>query len=52
MIEEVVVETLETAPDNATDWSTLDLFARHGWFCHQTVAEIWRAFLDQRRVTP
>lgn len=43
VIEEVVVETLETAPENATHWSTRDLAAKHG-ISHQTVAEIWRAF--------
>ena len=42
-IEAVVVETLETAPENATHWSTRDLAAKHG-ISHQTVAEIWRAF--------
>ncbi len=43
VIEAVVVETLETAPENATHWSTRDLAAKHG-ISHQTVAEIWRAF--------
>ena len=43
VIEAVVVETLETAPENATHWSTRGLAAKHG-ISHQTVAEIWRAF--------
>jgi transposase/transposase-like protein/transcriptional regulator with XRE-family HTH domain len=43
VIEAIVVETLETAPENATHWSTRDLAAKHG-ISHQTVAEIWRAF--------
>jgi len=43
VIEAVVVETLETAPVDATHWSTRSLAAKHG-ISHQTVAEIWRAF--------
>ncbi len=43
VIEAIVVETLETAPPDATHWSTRGLAARHG-ISHQTVAEIWRAF--------
>ena len=43
VVEAVVVETLETAPPDATHWSTRGLAARHG-ISHQTVAEIWRAF--------
>jgi len=43
VIEKVVVETLETAPADATHWSTRGLAAKHG-ISHQTVAEIWRAF--------
>jgi transposase len=43
VIEAVVVETLETAPADATHWSTRSLAAKHG-ISHQTVAEIWRAF--------
>jgi transposase len=38
-----VVETLETAPPDATHWSTRGLAARHG-ISHQSVAEIWKAF--------
>ncbi len=43
VIEAVVVETLETAPPDATHWSTRGLADKHG-ISHQTVAEIWRAF--------
>src|SRR5947209_15635431 len=43
VIEAVVVETLETAPPDATHWSTRGLAAKHG-ISHQTVAEISRAF--------
>jgi len=43
VIEAVVVDTLETAPADATHWSTRGLAAKHR-ISHQTVAEIWRAF--------
>src|SRR6266542_2791643 len=43
VIEAIVVDTLETAPADATHWSTRGLAAKHG-ISHQTVAEIWRAF--------
>jgi len=43
VIEAVVIDTLESAPDDATHWSTRDLAARHG-LSKTTVAEIWRAF--------
>jgi transposase/transposase-like protein len=43
VIEGVVVETLESAPPDATHWSTRGLAAKYG-ISHQTVAEIWRAF--------
>jgi len=42
-IEAVVVDTLETAPPDATHWSTRDLAKKHG-ISKTTVAEIWRAF--------
>lgn len=49
VIEAIVVKTLETAPADATHWSTRGLAAKHG-ISHQTVAEIWRAFgLKPRR---
>lgn len=43
VVEAVVVETLETAPADATHWSTRSMAARHQ-ISRQTVAEIWRAF--------
>ena len=43
VVEAVIVEALETAPPDATHWSTRGLAAKHG-ISHQTVAEIWRAF--------
>jgi transposase len=43
VIEAVVVETLESAPADATHWSTRGLAAKHG-ISHTTVREIWRAF--------
>ncbi len=43
VVEAVVVDTVETAPADATRWSTRGLAAKHG-ISHQTVAEIWRAF--------
>ena len=43
VVEQVVIDTLESAPADATHWSTRSLAAKHG-ISHQTVAEIWRAF--------
>ena len=43
VVEAIVVETLETAPADATHWSTRGLAAKHG-ISRQTVSEIWRAF--------
>jgi transposase len=43
IVEAVVVDTLETAPPDATHWSTRELAKQHG-ISHQTVAQIWRAF--------
>jgi transposase len=43
VIEAVLVETLESAPPDATHWSTRGLAAKHG-ISHTTVGEIWRAF--------
>ena len=42
VIEAVVVETLESAPPDATHWSTCTLAAKHK-ISHTTVREIWRA---------
>lgn len=43
VIEAIVVETLETAPTDATHWSTRGLAERHG-ISHTTVRKIWQAF--------
>ena len=43
IIEAVVVDALETAPPDASHWSTRSLAAKHG-ISRQTVSEIWRAF--------
>ena len=43
MIEQVVVDTLESAPSDATHWSTRGLAAKQG-ISHATVGGIWRAF--------
>lgn len=43
VVEAIVVETLETAPPDATHWSSRGLAAKHG-ISHTTVREIWRAF--------
>jgi transposase len=43
VIEAVLVDTLESAPPDATHWSTRGLASKHG-ISHQTVAEIWKAF--------
>jgi transposase len=57
VIEAIVVETLETAPKDATHWSTRGLAAKHG-ISRQTVSEIWRAFglkpwrQDEFKVSP
>ena len=57
VIEAIIVETLETAPADATHWSTRGLAAKHG-ISHTTVGEIWRAFglkpwrQDEFKVSP
>ena len=43
VIEAIVVETLESAPRDATHWSTRTLAAKHK-ISHTSVREIWRAF--------
>jgi transposase len=42
-VEAVVVDTLETAPADATHWSTRGLADKHG-ISKTAVAEIWQAF--------
>ena len=52
-----MVETLETAPADATHWSTRSMATKHG-ISRQTVSEIWRAFglkpwrQDEFKVSP
>ena len=43
VVEAVLVDTLESAPPDATHWSTRGLAAKYG-ISHTTVGEIWRAF--------
>jgi len=43
VVEAVLIDTLETAPKDATHWSTRGLANKHG-ISHTTVGEIWRAF--------
>ena len=43
VVEQVVIDTLETAPTDATHWSTRSMADRVG-ISKTTVAEIWRAF--------
>lgn len=43
IIEAVLVDTLESAPPDATHWSTRGLAKKCG-INHDTVAEIWKAF--------
>ncbi len=43
IVEAVVIDTLETAPTDATHWSTRGLAAKHG-ISRTTVSGIWRAF--------
>lgn len=43
VVEAVVIDTLETAPADATHWSTRALADKHQ-ISKTTVAEIWRAF--------
>lgn len=57
VVEAVVVDTLESAPADATHWSTRGLAAKHG-ISRQTVSEIWKAFglkpwrQDEFKVSP
>jgi transposase len=56
-VEQIVIDTLETAPNDATHWSTRSLAIKHG-VSHQTVSRIWRAFglqpwkVDSFKVSP
>lgn len=56
-VEQIVTDTLETAPKDATHWSTRSMAERHG-ISRQTVSKIWRAFglkpweIDVFKVSP
>ena len=43
VVEAVLVDTLESAPPDATHWSTRGLAKKHG-ISHETVSQIWKAF--------
>jgi transposase len=43
VVEAVIVDTLESAPPDATHWSSRGLAAKYG-ISHTTVREMWRAF--------
>ena len=57
VVEAVVIDTLETAPKDATHWSTRSMGDRHQ-ISRQTVSKIWRAFglkpweIDEFKVSP
>ncbi|OJY43424.1 IS630 family transposase, partial [Pseudonocardia sp. 73-21] len=42
-VERLITETLETAPKDATHWSTRSM-AAHLWMSQSTVSRVWRAF--------
>jgi transposase len=56
-VEQLVIDTLETAPKDATHWSTRSMAERHG-ISRQTVSKIWRAFglkpweIDEFKISP
>jgi transposase len=56
-VEQVVIDTLESAPKDATHWSTRSMAERHQ-MSHQTVSRIWRAFglkpweIDEFKISP
>jgi transposase len=57
VVEAVVIDTLETAPKDATHWSTRSMGERHQ-ISRQTVSRIWRAFglkpweIDEFKISP
>ncbi len=56
-VEQVVIDTLESAPKDATHWSTRSMAKRHG-ISRQTVSKIWKAFglkpweIDEFKISP
>jgi transposase len=51
LIEQVVMDTLDAIPPDATRWSTRSMAERHG-ISRQKVSEIWRAFGLNPRGSP
>ena len=57
VVEQVVIDTLESAPKDATHWSTRSMADKHG-ISRQTVSKIWRAFglkpweIDEFKISP
>ena len=57
VVEQIVIDTLESTPKDATHWSTRSMAQRHG-ISRQTVSEIWRAFglkpweIDEFKISP
>ena len=57
VVEQIVIDTLETNPKDASHWSTRSMAERHG-ISRQTVSEIWRAFglkpweIDEFKISP
>ena len=57
VVEQVVIDTLESAPKDATHWSTRSMADKHG-ISRQTVSKIWRAFglkpweIDEFKIFP
>ena len=43
VVEAVIVDTLESAPPDASHWSTRGLAAKYG-ISHESVSQIWKAF--------
>jgi hypothetical protein len=57
VVEQIVIDTLETTPIDATNWSTRSRAERHE-ISRQTVSEIWRASglkpweIDEFKISP
>jgi hypothetical protein len=56
-VEQVVIDTLESVPKDATHWSTRSMADKHG-ISRQTVSKIWRASglkpweIDEIKISP